>query len=84
MGFYLDPIEQQSGGSLPATGGFQLDPLEQQSGGSLPPTGAGFQTSPLEQISGGSLPPTTRRYGSGAPATPASSYGSIFEMFFGE
>jgi hypothetical protein len=79
----LDPLEQRSGGSLPATGGgFHASPIEQRSGGSLPLTG-GFHASPIEQ-SGGSLPSTASPWGRSVPSAPAGGMSSIYSMFFGD
>lgn len=85
MGFYLDPIEQQSGGSLPPTSGFHASPVEQRSGGSLPPTRGGFQLDPIEQPSNGSvLAPSRGVWGRSIPTTTApDGMSSIYDMFFG-
>lgn len=85
MSFYLDPLERQSGGSLPPTSGFHASPVEQRTGGSLPPTSGGFQLDPIEQPTSGSvLAPSGGMWGH-SPVMPGLGGGmsSIYDMFFG-
>ena len=100
MGFYLDPIEQQTGGSLPPTNDFEISPIERRTGGSLPPTGGGFQLDPIEQpagpqpLTGFHTSPIEQASGGslmggvmsayGPGAAPASGLASIYSMFFGD